>query len=321
MVILDAGTFYFEDESPWAPLHEFGDVFIHEHTPHDDSALIAERCAGAEVVLTNKVPMSADTLAQLPGLKLIGVLATGYNIIDVAAAKAQGVTVCNGPSYSTQSVAQHTLALMLELCNHVGLHSQSVHAGDWVNCEEFCYWQKPLVQLTEATVGFIGWGEIGGRVGELVHALGANVIAHTRSRQGAPNWETGFTWADLDEVFAQSDIVTLHCPQTPDNTGFVNRNRLALMKNTAFLINTARGGLVDEAALAEALQHGEIAGAALDVVSQEPMTADNPLLGAPNCFITPHVAWSSWPARQALLDITLANIRAFLAGRPQNVVN
>ncbi|WP_309396030.1 D-2-hydroxyacid dehydrogenase [Cerasicoccus maritimus] len=317
IVILDAGTFYFEDEQPWRALRQFGELVIHEHTA---ASTIVERCAGAQIVLTNKVPFSAETLQALPELKLISVLATGYNIIDTAVAKAQGVTVCNGPSYSTQSVAQHTLALILELCNNVGLHSQSVHVGDWVNSEGFCYWKKPLVQLEGATVGFVGWGEIGRRVGEQVRALGANVIAYTRSRKGAPEWDEGFAWADLDEVFAQSDVISLHCPQTPENTGLVNRERLAMMKDTAYLVNTARGGLIDETALVEALKNGVIAGAALDVVSKEPMAVDNPLLGAPNCLITPHVAWSSMPARQTLLDITLNNIRAFLDGEPQNVV-
>ncbi|WP_269537447.1 D-2-hydroxyacid dehydrogenase [Cerasicoccus fimbriatus] len=321
IVILDAGTFFFEDEQPWGPLREFGELVIREHTSHDDANLIVERCAGADIVLTNKVPMSADTLKRLPDLKLVGVLATGYNIVDVAAAKELGVTVCNAPSYSTQSVAQHTLALMLELTNHVGLHSESVHAGDWVASEEFCYWKKPLFELKGATVGFIGWGEIGSAVGELVHALGANVIAYTRSRRGGPDWDYGFAWEDLDEVFAQSDLISLHCPQTAENTGLVNRERLALMKDTAYLVNTARGGLIDEAALLEALQNGVIAGAALDVVSKEPMAADNPLKGAPNCIITPHVAWSSFPARSKLLEITFGNIRAFREGEPRNVVS
>ncbi len=321
IVILDAGTFYFDNDEPWTVLGEFGELIIHQHTSHADTESIVERCQGCEVVLTNKVPLSAETLARLPGLRLISVLATGYNVIDGQAARAQGVTVCNAPSYSTQSVAQHTLALMLELTNHVGLLSESVHAGDWTRCEEFCYWKKPLFELAEATVGFVGWGEIGSRVGGLVRALGANVLACTRSRRGAPDWASGFRWSELDEVFAESDLITLHCPLTPENTGLVNAERLASMKSTAFLVNTARGALIDEPALVEALKSGGIAGAALDVVSAEPMKPDNPLIGAPNCLITPHVAWSSWPARERLLEITCANLRAYWDGAPQNVVN
>lgn len=321
IAILDAGTFYFEDESPWAPLKELGEVVIYNHTRHSDADQIAERCQGCDVVLTNKVPISAETLAQLPDLKLISVLATGHNIVDSKAAREQGIPVCNAPSYSTQSVAQHTLALILELCNHVGLHTQSVHTGDWVRSTEFCYWKKPLVELTGATVGFIGWGEIGSRVGELVRALGANVIAYTRSRSGGPDWPDGFRWVELDELFTTSDVISLHCPLTPENKGLVNTARLTSMKPTAYLVNTARGPLIDEAALSEALAKGVIAGAALDVVSSEPMAADNPLLGAPNCYITPHVAWSSLPARMKLLEITIANLRAFQAGEAQNVVN
>lgn len=321
IAILDAGTFYFEDDTPWAPLKDMGELTIYQHTPHGEADLIVERCQGCEIVLTNKVPLSAETLKQLPDLKMVGVLATGHNIVDGQAARKQGVVVCNAPSYSTQSVAQHTLALILELCNHVGLHTHSVHDGDWVRSEAFCYWKKPLVELSGATVGFVGWGEIGSRVGELVRALGANIISHTRSRRGAPDWADGFRWGELDEVFAESDVITLHCPLTPENTGLVNAERLQAMKKTAYLVNTARGPLIDEAALAEALRNGEIAGAALDVVSSEPMKADNPLLGAPNCCITPHVAWSSLPARTKLLEITFDNVCAHLAGQPRNVVN
>lgn len=321
IVILDAGTFFFDNDAPWAPLHELGEVTLHAKTPHGDAALIRERCAGQDVVLTNKVPLSAETIAALPGLKLISVLATGHNIVDSAAARAHGVPVCNAPSYGTESVAQHTLALMLELTNHVALHSESVHAGDWTRSEDFCYWKKPLFELTGATVGVVGWGEIAQAVGRLVRALGANVLAYTRSRRNAPDWATGFRWGELDELFAESDILTLHCPLTADNKGMVNAARLASMKPTACLINTARGPLVDEPALRAALENGQIAGAALDVVSAEPMKPDNVLIGAPNCLITPHVAWSSHQARMSLLKITFANIRAYQAGSAQNVVN
>ncbi|MBK1857829.1 D-2-hydroxyacid dehydrogenase [Cerasicoccus arenae] len=320
IAILDAGTFNFDNLGPWEPLHQFGEVEIFERVPYEVDAIV-NKCQGYDIVLTNKVPINAETIAQLPNLKMISVLATGHNIVDGSAARERNIPVCNAPNYSTQSVAQHTLALILELCNNVGLHSQSVHEGDWTRSEHFTYWKKPHIELTGATVGFIGWGEIGQRVGELVRALGANVLAYSRSRRNTPDWPNGFRWGDLGEVFAESDVLTLHCPQTSENLGFVNRERLISMKKTAFLVNTARGTLVDESALLDALQTGQIAGAALDVISKEPMTKDNPLLGAPNCYITPHVAWSSLPARRHLLEITFANIQAYLNGSPQNVVN
>jgi len=321
IAILDAGTFFFEDDAPWSPLNELGELVIYQHTQHADLDLIVERCKGCNVVLTNKVPLNAKTLSQLPDLRLISVLATGHNIVDGAAARELGIAVCHAPSYSTPSVAQHTLALILELCNHVGLHTESVRAGDWTRSREFCYWKKPLVELRGATVGFVGWGDIGSAVGQLVRALGAEVIAYTRSRRGAPDWTDGFRWVELDGIFRESDVISLHCPLTPENKGFVNAERLASMKSTAYLVNTARGPLIDEMALAEALRQGVIAGAALDVISLEPMAANNPLLNAPNCCITPHVAWSSLPARLKLLEITVENLRAFVAGKPQNLVN
>lgn len=319
IVVLDTLTFHFDSNQPWSFLEAFGDVELYETTPSDE-AVIAERCAGAEIVLTNKVPLSRAVLSQLPDLRLVSVLATGYNIVDVAAAAALGVTVSNVPDYGSGCVAQHTLALMLELCNNVGLHHASVQAGDWTRSPVYSYWRKPVVELDGATVGFIGYGEIGARVGELVHALGAKVMAHSPSRRRQPAWQP-FAWAEVEEIFAQADVVSLHCPQTPANTGFINAALLATMKPGAFLVNTARGGLIDENALAEALRNGQPGGAALDVVGTEPMREDCPLLGVPNCLLTPHVAWSGLPSRQRLLKITEANVREFLAGEPQHVVS
>jgi glycerate dehydrogenase len=318
IAVLDAATLDFPDEA-WAGFRVLGEVTLHALTPNDP-ALIRKNCAGAQIVLTNKVPLDAATLAALPDLRIVAVLATGFNIVDAAAARAQGVAVCNAPGYSTASVAQHTVALMLEWSNQVALHNESVRAGDWVRSPRFSYWKTPLRELAGRTAGLIGFGAIGAQVGTILHALGVNVLAHARRRNNPPDWQP-FAWAEIGEIFERADIVSLHCPQTPENTRFVNAALLARMKPGALFVNTARGGLVDEAALAAALRAGRPGAAALDVLTQEPMRADCPLLGLPNCVITPHLAWASEEARHRLLALTLANVRAFLAGTPQNVVN
>lgn len=318
IVVLDADTLDFPDEA-WTAFRTLGEVTLHALTSADPAAIRAN-CAGAQIVLTNKVPLDAATLAVLPDLRLIAVLATGHNIIDAPAARARGVIVCNVPGYSTASVAQHTLALMLEWSNHAALHDQSVRAGDWVRSPRFSYWKTPLRELAGRTVGLIGFGAIGAQVGATVHALGANVLAYSRRRANPPAWQP-FAWASVEEIFERAEVVSLHCPQSPENTRFVNAALLAKMKPDSLLINTARGGLIDEPALALALRAGRPGAAALDVISQEPMRADCPLLGLPNCFITPHLAWASEEARRRLLAITADNVRAFLAGKPQNVVN
>ena len=318
IVVLDAATLGF-GEGEWAPLREFGELTLHEKTPMDDPAIIAERCEGAQVVLTNKVPLSQQTLESLADLQLVSVLATGYNVVDIDAARRCGVTVCNVAGYSTPSTAQHAVALMLELCNQCGLHDHTVQAGEWVASDLFCYWKKPVRELSAMTVGIVGFGEIGRKVGEIVNAFGASVLANQRTPRNPPAYAP-FTFTSIADIFARSDIVTLHCPQTPENTGFVNAELLATMKPSAFLVNTARGPLVDEAALATALREKRIAGAAVDVVSQEPMVAGHPLLGAPNVIITPHIAWAGVESRRKLLSLTAENLRAFLGGHPVNVV-
>ena len=306
IAVLDAATLDFPDDA-WAGFRSLGEVVLHPLTSSDPAAILAH-CAGAQVVLTNKVPLAAATLAALPELKFIGVLATGYNIIDGKAARAQGITVCNAPGYSTPAAVQHTVALMLEWTNQVALHNRSVHAGEWVRSPKFSYWKTPLHELAGRTVGLIGFGAIGAGVGAVAHALGAQV------------WQP-FAWAGIEEIFEKADIVSLHCPQSPENTRFVNAALLARMKPDSLFINTARGGLVDEPALAAALCAGRPGYAALDVITQEPMREDCPLLGLPNCLITPHLAWASEEARRRLLAIVLANVKAYLAGQPQNVVN
>ncbi|MBC2596172.1 D-2-hydroxyacid dehydrogenase [Ruficoccus amylovorans] len=320
IVILDAQTFHFPDKTPWAPIEKLGHVTIHDRT-ESAPAVITERCRDAQIVLTNKVPFDRETLAGLPGLKLISMLATGYNVIDIEAATEHGITVCNAPSYGTSCVAQHTVALMLELCNRVGEHAESVRRGDWVRSPDIVYWLQAPRELAGLTIGLIGLGEIGRGVAERLRPFGCEFIAYTPSRRNGPDWPE-FSWASsVEEVFERADIVSLHCPQTADNAGFVNATRLSRMKRGSFIVNTARGTLINEHDLAAALRNGPLAGAALDVVAHEPMLPDNPLRTLDNAFITPHLAWASEPSRLRLIEINAANIAAFLSGKPQNVVN
>lgn len=316
--VLDAETLRFPPQA-WRAISELGNLTLHDNTSHQDERAIIRNIGDAEVVLTNKVPLNASILKQLPKLELISVLATGYNIVDTKAAKAQGVTVCNVPSYSTQSTAQHTVALILECCNEVGRHAQSVSQGDWVRSPIFSYWFNAPRELSQMKVGIVGFGTIGRQVATALHAMGAHISAFARTPRDTPSWEK-FEWADIPTIFRECDIVSLHCPQTQENLRFVNEALLNTMKPTAFLINTARGTLIDETALATALKNKAIAGAALDVVSTEPMQAENPLLDAPNCYITPHIAWASLESRQALLKITAENIQAFYQQKAINVV-
>ncbi len=320
IVVLDAGTMGLPDAA-WDSLREIGSLTLYPNTPHEDDALILARSQGAQVVLTNKVPLRAPVLAQAGALALVSTLATGYNIIDLEAAKARGIVVCNVPAYSTPAVAQHTLALLLELTNRVGLHSDAVFAGAWTRSEFFYFCERPIIELTGRTLGLVGFGEIARAVGRIASVFGVRLLAFRRQPDHPPDFGP-FAWASsLDELFAEADFVSLHCPLTPETTGLVNAKRLAQMKRTAFLINTARGPLVDEAALAEALRAGRLAGAALDVVSKEPMEHANPLLdGVPNLIITPHNGWASEETRSRLLTRTVENIRAYQLGKPTNRV-
>lgn len=317
IVVLDGHTLN-PGDNPWDELAALGELTVHVRSAPDE---VVPRARGAEVVLTNKTHLDAAALASLPGLRFVGVLATGYNVVDVAAARAHGITVANVPEYGTDFVAQHVFALLLELANAVGEHDRAVHAGEWQRCPDFSFWTRPLLELAGLTMGIVGYGRIGRRVGDVARALGMRVLASARPGAPLPPATATETWCGLDELFAASDVVTLHCPLTADNERFVNAALLARMKRSAYLINAARGQLVDEAALADALAAGTIAGAGLDVVSEEPIRADNPLLRAPNCVITPHVAWASLAARRRLMATTVENVRAFLAGTPQNVVS
>ncbi len=317
IVVLDGHTMN-PGDNPWDELAALGDLEVYERSAPDE---IIERARGACIVVTNKAPLDAHVLEALPDLRFIAVTATGFNVVDVDAAAARGIPVSNVPVYGTESVAQFTLALLLELVSRVGEHDRAVHEGAWAAAPDFCFWRAPLVELAGRTFGIVGLGAIGRRVGALAHALGMTVLATGRPGS-APGQPDGLPvgWCTTDELFVRSDVVSLHCPLTPENAGLVDRERLARMKPGALLLNTARGALVDEAALADALAHGVIAGAAVDVASTEPISADNPLLRAPNCIITPHIAWATLAARRRLMQTTVENVRAFLAGAPIHVV-
>ena len=311
IVILDGLTTNPGDVS-WEPLERLGSLTVFDRTAPGD---VVARAVDADAILTNKAIVGREQIAALPQLKYVGVLATGFNIVDVAAARERGIPVCNVPEYSTPNVVQAAWALILELANRVGHHDRTVHEGHWAACHDFCYWHGELVELAGRTLGIVGHGRIGRGVATVGRAFGMRVIHHRRQGGGDP------ACVDLDTLFRESDVVSLHCPLTPETKGLVDARRLAMMKPTAFLVNTARGPLVDEAALAAALNAGQLAGAAVDVLSVEPPPASNPLLTAKNCVITPHVAWATRDARRRLIDVTAANLAAFAVGQPQNVVN
>lgn len=300
----------------WEGLEKLGELTVYDRTAAED---IVSRIGDAEVVFTNKTPLTEATFAACPNIRLVSVLATGYNIVDCAAARARGIPVCNVPGYSTAAVAQFTFALLLELCHHVGHHSEAVHAGHWTSNADFCFWDYPLVELAGKTLGIIGFGSIGKAVGRIAKAMGMRVLA-TGSRPTEEGREIA-DYVELDTVLTQSDVISLHCPLFPETTGIINNSSLAKMKDGAMLINTSRGGVLVEADVAEALNTGKLAGAAMDVVSVEPISAENPLLTAKNCILTPHIAWAPKEARQRIMDMSVENVEAFLRGEPVHVVN
>jgi len=318
IVVLDGHTLN-PGDNPWDELAALGELEVHVRSAPDE---VVPRARGAQVVLTNKTVLDRGALERLPELRFVAVLATGYNVVDVDAARERGIRVSNVPEYGTDSVAQHTVALLLELTQRVGEHDAAVRSGEWQRSPDFSFWHRPPLELAGLTCGVVGFGRIGRRVADLAHALGMRVVATGRpggAPARAPAWQP-FAWRDLDQLCAEADVVTLHCPLTADNAGFVDDGLLGRMKRGALLLNTARGLLVDEAALARALRAGTIAGAALDVVSSEPIRPDNPLLGAPNLILTPHLAWASLAARRRLMRTVVANVRAFLDGAPANLV-
>ena len=315
IVVLDGHTLNPGDLS-WDGFGELGEVTVHERTMIDQ---VAERIAGAEAAITNKAVLSKETIEASPQLRYVGVTATGVNVVDLEAADACGVTVTNAANYGAASVAQAVFAHVLHFTQRVGDHAEAVKQGRWSDCPDFCFWDHPLVELDGLTLGILGYGAIGRAVAQLGNAFGMEVIAHSRSLKNSIEGEVRAV--DRDALFRESDVLTLHCPLTEETDQVVNAESLATMKPTAFLINTGRGPLVDEAALAAALEAGQLAGAGLDVLSSEPPAPDNPLIGAKNCFITPHLAWATKASRERLMAISVLNLQKFLDGQPTNVVN
>lgn len=316
MVVLDGYALNPGDLS-WDELAQLGSLAVYDRTAPED---VLKRAEGAEILLTNKTVLTGEMLQQLPNLKFISVLATGYNIVDIEAAAALRIPVSNVPTYSTMSVAQLTFALILELCHGVAQHSHWVHDGNWCAAPDYSHWVQPLTELAGKTLGIVGFGAIGQQVAAIGSAFGMKIRAYNPSARPAPQLPD-FAFVSLDELYAQADFITLHCPQKADNLGMINADALRRMKPSAYLINTARGGLIDEQALADALNSGALAGAALDVLSSEPPERSNPLLSAKNTLFTPHIAWATFEARQRLMATTAENVRAYLAGQPIHLVN
>lgn len=316
IVVLDGYTLNPGDLS-WEGFNALGDVVIYDRTPADQTV---KRIGDADIVITNKTAINQQVLDACSTVKYIGVLATGYNVVDVEAAKKKGIPVTNIPAYGTRAVAQFAIALLLEVCHHIGEHSQTVRAGDWSKSIDFCYWNHPLIELAGKTIGIIGFGRIGQQTAAIAQALGMKVLANANHRKAELESET-LQYADLDELLAKSDIISLHCPLFESTKGIINKHSINKMKDGVIIINTSRGPLIVEEDLADALNSGKVYAAAVDVVSVEPIPADNPLLHAKNCIITPHIAWAPREARSRLLNIAVNNLRSFLDGSPVNVVN
>nr|WP_325190484.1 D-2-hydroxyacid dehydrogenase [uncultured Selenomonas sp.] len=300
----------------WAPLEALGVLTVYDRTA---SPLIAERIGDAQIAVTNKTPLTRAVIDACPNLKAIAVLATGYNVVDTAYAREKNIPVMNVPVYGTDNVAQYAIALLLEACSHIGHHDRSVHAGDWTRSVDFCYWQRPLIEVSGKTAGIIGFGRIGMAVARILRAMHVRVLAYSRTERAE-----GRTLADyvpLDELLAQSDFIFLHCPLTPETQGIVNATNIAKMKDGVIIVNNGRGQLIVEEDLAAALTSGKLGGAAVDVASTEPIAADNPLLHAPHCIITPHISWATKEARERIMQMTADNVKAFMDGTPTNVVN
>ena len=318
IVVLDGYTENPGDLS-WEELGRLGELTVYDRTSLTDEDEVIARIGGAEIVFTNKTPITRRIIDACPGMKFISVLATGYNVVDYVYAREKGIPVTNVPAYGTASVSQFSIALLLEICHHIGHHDASVHAGNWANCADWCYWDYPLIELDGKTIGIIGFGRIGQAEGRVAKALGMRVLAYDVYPNDAGR-EIG-AYVDMDTLLASSDVVTLHCNLTPENTGFINKAAIAKMKDGAILINNARGQLINEQDVADALNSGKLAAAGLDVVYTEPIRADNPLLKAKNCIITPHISWAPRESRQRIMDCAAANARAYIEGNPINVVN
>ena len=317
IVVLDGYTENPGDLS-WAGLEALGEVTVYDRTAYAESPLIAERIGDAEIVVMNKTPISKETIDKCPNIKLIAVLATGYNVVDYNYAKEKGIPVCNVPTYGTASVSQFSIALLLEICHHIGHHSDAVHAGRWASCPDWCFWDYPLIELEHKTIGIIGFGRIGQSTGRIAKALGMRVLAYDVFPTDAGR-AVG-EYVELDTLLAASDVIALHCNLTPENEKIICKANIDKMKDGVILVNNARGQLVAEQDLADALNSGKVAAAALDVVSTEPIRSDNPLLQAKNCILTPHISWAPIESRQRILDCTIRNVRQFLSGTPENNV-
>lgn len=318
IVVLDGYTLNPGDLS-WEKIKTFGDLEVHNRTDFNPINVL-KNIGNAEIVFTNKTPLPNDVLSKAPNIKYIGVLATGYNVVDVDAAKELGITVTNVPVYSTKAVAQFTMALLLEMCHHVGSHNEAVKNGDWTKSIDFCFWNSPLIELSGKTMGIIGLGRIGQETAKIAQAFGLNILAYNRSKKLELQTDT-CKYVELDELLKTSDIISLHCPLSESTQGIINTGSIRKMKDGVMIINTSRGGLINEADLTEALNSGKVAYAAVDVVSIEPIKADNPLLNAKNCIITPHIAWAPKESRSRLMQTTAENLDAYLKGAPKNVVN
>ena len=318
LTILDGYTLNPGDLS-WEPLAALGELTVYDRTSVTEEEEILRRIGDAEVICTNKTPLSASVLRRCPGLRLIAVLATGYNVVDVQAARELGIPVCNVPGYGTAAVGQFAIAMLLEICCRVGQHDRSVHSGAWERSVDFCYWESPLTELAGKTMGIIGFGRIGRTTGAIAKAMGMRILACSphETEEGRAIAE----YVDLETLLEQSDVISLHCPLFPETARLINRDTIARMKDGVILLNNSRGGLIDEQDLADALASGKVAAAGLDVVSTEPIRSDNPLRSAPNCILTPHISWAARECRQRILEATVENIRAYLEGRPIHVVN
>ena len=319
LVVLDG---YCENpgDLSWAALEALGDLTVYDRTAYIDSPQIAQRIGDAEIAITNKTPISRRTFDACPGIKFVAMLATGYNVVDVAYAREKGISVSNVPVYGTRSVSQFAIALLLEVCHHIGHHDRTVHEGKWENCADWCYWDYPLIELADKTYGLLGCGNIGIHTAEVAKALGMHVIAYD-ARETEAGHALGVEYVTLDELFARSDVLGLQMPLFPFNTGIINRENIAKMKDGVIIINNSRGQMVVEQDLADALNSGKVAAAGLDVVSTEPIRGDNPLLKAKNCILTPHMSWGAKESRQRIMDCTVDNVKAYLVGAPINVVN
>lgn len=316
IVVLDGYTENPGDLS-WGGLAALGKLKVYDRTP---ASLVISHIGDAEIVYTNKTPLTRQALSACPALKFIGVLATGYNVVDVNAARDRGIVVTNIPTYGTAAVAQFAIAMLLEICHHYAHHSEAVHAGRWENSPDWCFWDYPLIELADKTMGIVGYGRIGQATGRIARAMGMKILAFDSHRD--PSLESeGCKYVELDELLANSDVITLHCPLFPETEVIINRNTIAKMKDSVILLNNSRGQLIVERDLADALNSGKIYAAGLDVVSTEPIRADNPLLGAKNCFISPHISWATKESRSRLMAIAVENLRSYLAGKPVNVVN